>query len=52
MPQQYMLLLYDDPSEYRDMSPAEMQAMIERYSAWARSVRHAGPGTAPIADQD
>ena len=42
MPQQYMLLLYDDPSEYRDMSPAEMQAMIERYSAWARSVGQQG----------
>jgi hypothetical protein len=31
----FMLLLFDDPTEYATMSPAELQAVVARYSAWA-----------------
>jgi hypothetical protein len=31
---QFMLLLYDDPSEWQKVSPEEMQAAIEKYRAW------------------
>lgn len=33
---QYMLLLYDDPSAWRQISPEEMQKAIEKYSAWSK----------------
>ena len=31
---QYMLLLYDNPAAWRNVSPEEMQAAIEKYRAW------------------
>jgi len=31
----FMLLLSDVPTEYATMSPAELQAVVERYTAWA-----------------
>lgn len=31
---QYMLLLYDDPSQWQKISPEEMQKAIEKYTAW------------------
>ena len=33
---QYMLLLYDDPSQWQKLSPEEMQKAIEKYMAWTR----------------
>jgi hypothetical protein len=33
---QYMLLLYDDPSGWRNLSPEEMQKAIEKYMAWSK----------------
>lgn len=33
-----MLLLSDDPTEYADMSPAELQAVLDRYMAWANDL--------------
>jgi len=36
---QFMLLLHDRPSALATMSPAEMQAVIERYLAWSRGLR-------------
>lgn len=33
---QYMLLLYDDPSQWQKFSPEEMQKAIEKYMAWTR----------------
>src|SRR5262245_44598021 len=33
---QYMLLLYDDPSNWRTISPEEMQKAIEKYMAWTK----------------
>lgn len=32
---QFMLVLREDPSVYRRISPEEMQRVIERYNAWA-----------------
>ncbi len=31
---QFMLLLYDDPSQWAKLSPEEMQKAIEKYRAW------------------
>ncbi|MBI4476939.1 MAG: hypothetical protein HY654_07180 [Acidobacteria bacterium] len=33
---QYMLLLYDDPSQWQKISPEEMQKAIEKYTAWTK----------------
>jgi hypothetical protein len=32
---QFMLLLYDDPAQWRKIGPEEMQKAIEKYHAWA-----------------
>jgi hypothetical protein len=32
----YMLLLYDDPSVWRNMSPEDMQKAVEKYMAWSK----------------
>jgi hypothetical protein len=39
---QFMLLLHDRPSVLAGMSPADMQAVIERYLAWSRALRARG----------
>jgi hypothetical protein len=33
---QYMLLLYDDPSEWQKLSPEQMQKAVEKYMAWTK----------------
>lgn len=33
---QYMLLLYDNPAGWRNLSPEEMQKAVEKYIAWAK----------------
>ena len=33
---QYMLLLYDNPSNWQKLSPEEMQKAIEKYMAWSK----------------
>jgi hypothetical protein len=33
---QYMLLLYDNPSDWRNVSPEEMQKAVEKYEAWTK----------------
>lgn len=38
----YMLLLYSGPNDFDDVSPAEMQRIIERYRAWSESLRASG----------
>jgi len=35
---QYMLLLRDDPSVFADLSPEEMQKVLQRYGDWRRSL--------------
>ncbi len=41
---QFLLALRDDPSQFAELSPAEMQAVIERYTAWGERLgaRHVG----------
>ena len=31
---QFMILLYDDPAQWQKVSPAEMQAAIQKYREW------------------
>jgi hypothetical protein len=38
----YMLLLHDDPSAFRTVSPEQMQKIIEKYVAWGSKLRSAG----------
>jgi hypothetical protein len=38
----YMLLLYDDPAAFANVSPGEMQKIIEKYMAWGAKLRKAG----------
>src|SRR5579864_3247014 len=33
---QYMLLLYDNPANWRSLSPEEMQKATEKYMAWTK----------------
>jgi hypothetical protein len=33
---QYMLLLYDNPANWRNLSPEEMQKATEKYMAWTK----------------
>ena len=43
---EYMLILHDPVGQFDDVSPSEMQTIIEQYGAWAGSLaergRHAG----------
>src|SRR5262245_6557080 len=38
----YLLLLYDNPAAYANVSPEEMQKVIEKYMAWGDKLRKAG----------
>lgn len=38
----YMLILLDDPTEYADMSPDQLQDLLARYMAWNQKMRGAG----------
>ena len=33
---QYMLLLYDEPANWQNLSPEDMQKAVEKYIAWAK----------------
>jgi hypothetical protein len=33
---QFMLLLYDDPSQWQNIGPEDMQKAIEKYHAWTQ----------------
>lgn len=37
-----LVLLRDDPSGFASLSPAEMQAIIEKYIAWGARLRASG----------
>jgi len=34
----FILVLRDDPTRFADISPAEMQAIIERYQTWGKNL--------------
>lgn len=38
----YLLLLRDDPDDFRELSPDEMQRIIERYQAWSAKMTASG----------
>lgn len=38
----FVLLLHEDPSRFGDISPEEMQRMVERYGAWGQSLAQRG----------
>lgn len=38
----FMLLLHENPADYADVSPAEMQAIIARYMAWTQGLYEQG----------
>jgi len=38
----YMLLLHDNPASFADVSPEQMQKVIEKYIAWGNRLREAG----------
>ena len=35
----FMLVLYDDPSQFRDVTPQQMQDIIQKYMAWSETMR-------------
>jgi len=38
----FLLLLRDEPSTFAHLSPAEMQAIIQKYIAWGNGLRESG----------
>lgn len=38
----FMLLLFDDPTEYSEMSPSQLQDLLARYMAWNQKMRGSG----------
>ena len=38
----YMLLLHESPTDFAEVSPEEMQAIIAKYSAWRDSLAESG----------
>jgi hypothetical protein len=38
----YLLLLHDAPGAYSDLSPEQMQQVIQKYIAWGEGLRNAG----------
>jgi hypothetical protein len=38
----YMLLLYDNPATFANVSPEQMQKVVEKYVAWGKKLREAG----------
>ena len=49
----YLLLLHDAPDALTDLSPAQMQQMIEQYVAWGEGLRKKGvfEGGQKLADE-
>jgi hypothetical protein len=38
----YMLLLHDNPAAFANISPDQMQKVVEKYIAWGKKLREAG----------
>ena len=38
----YMLLLHDNPAAFANVSPNDMQKVVEKYIAWGKKLREAG----------
>lgn len=39
---QFLLTLFEDPSAHRELSPTEMQGMLQEYGAWAKALQDEG----------
>jgi hypothetical protein len=39
---QYLLLLYDNPANWKNFSPEDMQKAIEKYMAWRAKLQNQG----------
>jgi hypothetical protein len=50
---QYLILLYNDPSNWATMSPQEIQRAIEKFHAWGQKLRQKGVllGSHKLADE-
>ncbi len=38
----FMLLLYNDPANWQNMSPEDMQKAVEKFMAWGNKLRSSG----------
>lgn len=38
----YLLALYEEPANFQDFSPQELQGIVDRYSAWGRELEARG----------
>ncbi len=48
----YLLLLHEDPATYADLSPADIQAIVARYTEWTERMAQAGKLTAGVKLRD
>ena len=50
----YMLLLYDSPTSHEDLSPEEIQGIVEKYFNWRQELADAGRlvGSEKLTDGD
>ncbi len=50
----YMFLLYNGPDDFDNISPEDMQGVIERYKAWGDSLEKAGKlvGSNKLVDEE
>jgi hypothetical protein len=39
---EYLLLLHETPADYSELSPAQMQEIVQRYAAWAGDLAQRG----------
>jgi len=49
----FAMLLFDNPSEFADLSPDQMQAVVQEYNAWCQEMAKAGKfaGGEKLADE-
>ena len=48
----YLLLLHEDPATYAELSPADIQAIVTRYTEWTERMAQAGKLTAGVKLRD
>jgi hypothetical protein len=48
-----MLMLFDNPADYADLSPEQMQTVVQEYGAWVQAMGKAGKfvGGEKLADE-
>lgn len=49
----FMLMLFDSPADYADITPAQMQAVVKEYGQWAKTMGEQGKlaGGEKLADE-